>query len=41
MQGILFSLIFAGYDTGTIKKYEGPCSCPEEVSLTSIIVLEK
>ncbi|HSB94075.1 MAG TPA: hypothetical protein VLC28_13215, partial [Flavitalea sp.] len=23
------------YDTRTIERYEGPCTCPEEVSLTS------
>ncbi len=29
-------IIFAAYDTRTNQEYEGPCSRPEEVSLTSI-----
>ncbi|MEN9299857.1 MAG: hypothetical protein RLZZ429_2170 [Bacteroidota bacterium] len=28
-------------DTRTNQKYEGPCGGPEEVSLTSIIVITK
>ena len=31
-----FFYTFARYDTRSVKEYEGPCCCPEEVSLTSI-----
>lgn len=32
----LFANYFAAYDNRAFKRYEGPCKCPEEVSLTTI-----
>jgi len=32
----LKTYICTRYDTRTIESYEGPCGCPEEVSLTSL-----
>jgi hypothetical protein len=36
MPSYAFALTFAAYDSRTIEGYEGPCECPEEVSLTSL-----
>jgi hypothetical protein len=37
----LLPLLLRHYDNRTIEVYEGPCGCPEEVSLTLRTVLPK